>query len=562
MQSSAAERLNRRKFGLAAAAASAASTAGIPVAASHSAERAERMHITLLHFTDIHAQLETHPEYLPGETPAFQMLGGYARLKTALDRQRNDCSGACFVVDGGDEFQGSGPAAWSEGEVIVEPLNALASDIFVPGNWEAAYGPARFKDQMSRLRAQVTCFNLHDSQTNKRLFKPAVTLERNGVKVSFVGITDILASKRQPPVQFAGLDTTRLAGLRDFVQELRSSERPHLVVAVMHTGITISRQLARDIPEFDVVLSGHTHERTERPVLEGTTIIVEPGSCGSFLGRLDLELNPNGGVAKHRYQFLAIRAAEYPEDAAVKALVDKALAPHRDKMNEIVGRSLTPLLRYDVLETNADDFITDAVRAAAESDIGLSNGFRFAPPVLAGDVRNADLWNLLPMDARLKSGWITGKELRNHLEHELELVYSREPMTLSGGWGPRASGMTVRFSARAQKGSRVQAIFVGGAAVDDDKHYTVASCEREGEPLDIICRIRGVHDAKILPTTLHEALRAYLKEHPVISPLREGRAYATDLGPVVFSQDAVVSEGSRGSYLPCIAAECCPPPPF
>ncbi|MFP5379489.1 MAG: metallophosphoesterase, partial [Vicinamibacteria bacterium] len=203
--------------------------------------------VTLLHLTDTHAQLETHPEYLPGESPTLQMMGGFARVKTALERERSTAAEACFVVDGGDEFQGSGPAAWSEGEVMVDPLNALGLDVFVPGNWEPAYGPARFRDQMGRLEAQVACYNLHDVTSGERLFPPAVTLRRGGVTVTFVGVTDIPASTRQPPAMFAGMDTTRIEGLREFVQDVRRRERPDLVVAVTHTGLTIARQMAREM---------------------------------------------------------------------------------------------------------------------------------------------------------------------------------------------------------------------------------------------------------------------------------------------------------------------------
>src|SRR5579864_7390085 len=66
---------------------------------------------TLLHFTDTHAQLETHQDYLPGARQEIQMMGGYARLKTAIERERANCKDACLLLDGGDEFQGSGPAA-------------------------------------------------------------------------------------------------------------------------------------------------------------------------------------------------------------------------------------------------------------------------------------------------------------------------------------------------------------------------------------------------------------------------------------------------------------------
>jgi len=107
---------------------------GLVAATARLDQIADGKRLTLLHFTDMHAQLETHSEYLPGANPEIQMMGGYARLKTAIEHERAHCEGACFLLDGGDEFQGSGPAAWSEGEAILEPLNALGIDVFTPGN--------------------------------------------------------------------------------------------------------------------------------------------------------------------------------------------------------------------------------------------------------------------------------------------------------------------------------------------------------------------------------------------------------------------------------------------
>src|SRR5664280_2234325 len=234
-------------------------------------------HVTFLHIADTHAQLETHPEYMPGESPELQSMGGYARLKTAIDRERAASRGAVFVADGGDTFQGSGPAAWSEGEVVLGPLNALGLDVCVPGNWEVVYGPKRFLDLMKRVTCQVTTYNFHDSNTGQRLFAPEITIERGGVRVTFVGITDPTTTKRQPPDEVVGLDSTRMEGLHDFVKSLRAIEHADLVVAVTHTGLSVSRQIAREIPELDVILSGHTHERTEHAILEGKVIVVEPG---------------------------------------------------------------------------------------------------------------------------------------------------------------------------------------------------------------------------------------------------------------------------------------------
>jgi S-sulfosulfanyl-L-cysteine sulfohydrolase len=513
-----------------------------PAASQPAAPDRDGKRVTLLYFTDIHAQLESHPEYVPGASPEIQIMGGFARLKTAIEQERANCDGACFLLDGGDEFQGTGPATWSEGEVILDPLNAFGSDAFVPGNWEASYGPERFKRTMACLSCPVICYNLHDEASGERVFRPALILERHGVKVVFVGITDIGASRRQPPTHFRGMDTARVAGLRDFVKDLRARERPDLVVAVSHTGLTISRQTAREIPEFDVILSAHSHERTVREIMEGNVIVVEPGCFGSFLGRIDLVLAP-GGVAGHTFRLIPVLASRYDEDPKMKALVDKSLAPHRARMAEPAGTTETLLMRYDVLETTADAFITDAVREIANADIGFSNGFRFGVPIPPAGITEADLWNLLPMDARMKTGWITGQELMAYLERELELVFSKDPWKLNGGWGVRASGMTMVFKASAEPGRRLVSVKVNGRDVEDQKRYTIAGCERDGEPLDMICRHPGTQDARVLPLTIHQALRRYLEAHPTIAPRRDQREIAIDLPPTVFSQDAALSGG-------------------
>ena len=519
------------------------STARILAATERPRQVAQEKRLTLLHVTDTHAQLETHPEYLPGATPEIQMMGGDARLKTALEQARADCDGPCFLLDGGDEFQGSGPAAWSQGEVILEPLKALGIDAFTPGNWEPVYGPERFKQIMARLDCPVVCYNFHDVATGSRLFPASITLERQGVKLAVVGVTDIGASGRQPPAEFRGMDTTRVEGLRDFVKELRRREQPDLVVALTHTGLSIAREIARKTPELDVVLSGHTHERTARPITEGNVLVVEPGCFGSFLGRLDLVLKPEGGIARHEFRLIPVLATRYEEDAQVKALVDASLAPYRSLMAKQIGRTETVVMRYDLLETTADDFIADAVRETANADIGFTNGFRFGVPIPPENITEADLWNLLPMDARMKRGWVTGKELRDYLENELETVYSKTAFKLNGGWGPRASGMTFVFDAKADFPRRIVSIKINGDEVIDDAHYTIAGCEREGEPLDVICRHRGSHDAQVLPMSIHEALQTYLHAHPVISPKRNSREIARDLPSSVFSQDAVLAGG-------------------
>lgn len=530
--------ISRRRFVTGACAGAALLTMGRGAFAS---TRAAGKRLTLLHVTDTHAQLETHWEYLPEASPQLAQMGGFARLKTAIDSERARSHGPAFLLDGGDLVQGSGPAAWSQGEVMIAPANLLELDAFVPGNWEPVYGPAQFEQLMGRLKTKVIAYNFHYKQSGKRMFEPAAIIERQGVRVAFVGLADPTTTDRQPPAQVEGLDSTRIQGLREYVQDLRRKERPDVVVAVTHTGLTLSRQLAREIQELDVILSGHTHERTETAIREGNVLVVEAGSNGSFIGRLELTLRPGGGVSEHAFQLIPVMASCFAEDPRMAATVNNVLKPHRARMQQKLCDVTDTVLRYDVFETNADNVISDAIRHSTDVDIGFTNGFRFAPPIVAGALTQADLWNLLPLDTRMKKGVVSGTQLTSYLERELELVFSRDPWKLSGGWGPRASGMEMRFEAKAPAGKRLRGVLVNGEPVQPEKKYTIAGCEREGEPLDFICRLRGAQEVNYVKPTVHQAMEEYLLSSKVLSPTREKRSRAIDLPDSAFSQDALLS---------------------
>src|SRR5207237_247777 len=147
-------------------------------------------HVRFLHISDMHAQLDTHWEYLPENPAHLRLMGGFARLRTALDDMRAHAPGPVFTVDGGDTFQGSAVAAWTEGEAVLGPLNALGIDVGTAGNWEVVYGPERFHSLLTRTSYAVVCYNFHDTRTGKRIFAPAVVQEKGGVRVAFVGLTD------------------------------------------------------------------------------------------------------------------------------------------------------------------------------------------------------------------------------------------------------------------------------------------------------------------------------------------------------------------------------------
>lgn len=468
--------------------------------------------IRFLHLSDMHAQLDTHWEYLPEDPEKLHRMGGFARIKTALDSHRASAPGAVFTVDGGDTVQGSAIGAWTQGEGIISPLNALGIDVGTPGNWEVVYGPKAFRKLMGEVNYQVVCYNFHDTKTGKRIFPPATLIERNGVRVAFVGMTDPTTTTRQPPAEVEGLDSTRIEGFREFVQEFKAKHKPDLMVLVDHTGLAPSVQIAHDVPELDIVLSGHTHERVYSPIQVGKTIVVEPGSLGSFLGQLDVTIN-DGKIVGHHYELIAIDAEKYDEDPKMKEMISKIEAPFQSQLNHVVGKTKTTLLRYDVLEGTLDNLIADAVNEATHSEVAFTNGFRYSPPIPPGNITQKDLWNALPLDARLKTGKVTGQRLWDYLENEMELVFAKDPFVLSGGWGPRPSGLWIRFEAASPKGKRLKEVKINGKPLNKTAFYQIGGCERDGEVINMVCRLKGLKDSSIVPGTIHQAVESYLEKH-------------------------------------------------
>lgn len=103
------------------------------------------------------------------------------------------------------------------------------------------------------------------------------------------------------------------------------------------------------------------------------------------------------------------------------------------------------------------------------------------------------------------------------------------------------------FSAFAPPGERLREIRVGGRVIEDATKYNLAGCERDGEPFDVVCRMKNVHAPEVLPMSIHAALRAYLKKHTVVAPHREGRSIATDLPREIFSQDALLAAAPKSN---------------
>ena len=505
--------------------------------------------ITLLITTDIHSQINTHDEFFWENNQAvYKKRGGMAVLKTMIESYRKKNPANTILYDGGDYFHGHAVASLTEGEALIPIFNKLGYDLMLPGNWEVVYKKKKMLYDMGHANAAKICANMwhktNDADNGELIYQPYWIKYIAGIKIGVIGYTDHLIPKRQSPAYSEGLRFDHAeVNIAKYVKLLREIEGCAVVLVATHMGLAQQVGLANNpaAQGVDMILGADTHERVRVPIQGKYTKVIECGAFGSLLGKLDLIIE-NGKLVDTKYELLDVDPVKYPADKNIQALVDKAYEPFKKDMQTVIGTSTTPLVRYFVLETPMDNLITDAVKWKFKPDIALSNGFRFCQPLAVDQktgvatITKEFLWNMLPVNSEAKTAIVTGKQVWDWLEKELQNAFAKDPSKRFGGWFVRYNGMEVNFTIGNEFGKRVNTVKIGGAPLDSLKEYSIVACEREGDPDDTLCRIEHVKNPTKSPFLMHDIIIDYLKEHSPVAPKVEGRATATDEPQTLLTQ--------------------------
>jgi S-sulfosulfanyl-L-cysteine sulfohydrolase len=505
--------------------------------------------VSLLQTTDVHCQIHPHDElFWENNQAVFRKTGGYAHMATMINKLRKKNPNS-FLIDTGDMFQGSELSVKTTGKAFVPILNALNYDLYLPGNWEVIYGKRMMQNLMGGLNAPKICTNMyHDLGEGKRgelIFQPYHIWNVAGIKIGILGYTDPLVPIRQSPNYSKGIIYTKPEeNLEHYVDVLRNQEQCAFVIMIAHLGLSQQIALAnsKECKGVDYILGGDTHERVRKPIQCTYSKVVEPGAFGSFIGKLDLTVK-NGKVIKDAYELLEVDAPNIKADKKIQSLLDENEASFKSDINTVVGYSTIPLYRYFVVENPIDTMILDGLHwKFPEIDIVLSNGFRFCPPKTSPDhtgnipITNGFIYDMLPVDSTVRTAKVTGKQISEWLEKELNNVFAKDASKRFGGWVIKFQGMQVKFNAFADMGKRVQSVTVKGESLDMDKMYSILACERDGDPADMLCRIKGVHEAKNTSSTLHSVMHEYLQKNSPVSPKLQHNAIILDAPETLLSQ--------------------------
>jgi len=420
--------------------------------------------------------------YLDFEKAAasFGKLGGFAHLATLVKRLKASRPGA-LLLDGGDTWQGSGTALWTQGQDMVDAAKLLGVDIMT-GHWEFTYGAHRVKTLVEndlKGRIEFLAQNVHTADFNDPVFKPYSIREINGVQVAIIGqafpYTPIANPRHFVADWTFGIKEVEL---QKHVDEVKA-KGAKAVILLSHNGMDVDLKLAGRVTGIDAILGGHTHDAVPHPVqvknAGGMTLVTNAGSNGKFLGLLDLDVT-GGKVRKWEYRLLPVFSPLLPADKDMAAHIAKVRAPHLAKLGERLATTEGLLYRRGNFNGGVDQVILDALMKVKGAEIAFSPGFRWGTTLLPGQAITMEHvmdWSAITYP-QVTVNEITGEMIKTILEDVCDNLFNPDPYYQQGGDMVRVGGMTYACTPGETMGKRISDMRLGGRPIEAVKTYKVA----------------------------------------------------------------------------------------
>ena len=407
----------------------------------------------------------------------YGRVGGLDRMSTVINAIRADRPDA-LLLDGGDTWHGSMTCYKTEGQDMVNVMNALKPDAMT-FHWEFTLGSDRVNEIVEGLPFAALGQNIFDSEWDEpaELFKPYKFFERGGAKVAVIGQAFPYMPIANPGWMFPEYSF----GIRDenmqaMVDEVRAAGAD-VVVCLSHNGFDVDKKMASVVTGIDVILSGHTHDALPEPVLVGKTHIIASGSNGKFVSRVDLDVR-DGQMMGIKHKLIPIFSDVIAPDPVVTKLIDEQRAPYKAELEEVIGQTDSLLYRRGNFNGTWDDLICDALLSEREADIAMSPGVRWGPSLVPGDdITREDIWNVTSMSygAAYRTE-MTGEFIKVILEDVADNIFNPDPYYQQGGDMVRIGGMGYRIDINKPQGERITEMTVlkTGEAIDPAKSYVVA----------------------------------------------------------------------------------------
>ena len=455
--------------------------------------------VTLLHLTDIHAQLkpiyfrppsenfgvgnfEGIPPHLVGKafleyfgispnTPLayahtmvdyvplameYGKLGGLDRTSTLIKAIRSERGeDKVLLLDGGDTWQGSYTSLKTQGADMVEAMKLLGTNAMV-GHWEFTFGQERLKELIKKMGYPFLGGNVFDTEWDEPVFKSTSFFERGGVNIAVIGQHFPYTPIANPSYMVKGWSF----GIRpEVIQKNVDKARKkgaEIIVLLSHNGFDVDQKIASMINGIDVILSGHTHDAIPKGIKIKNTLLLSSGSHGKYLGRIDLKVK-NGKVVESSSNLIPIFSDVVSPDKEMTKLINKIRAPYEEECNRIIGKTDTLLYRRGNFNGTWDDVICDTILQERDTEISLSPGFRWGTTLLPGEkITIDDIYSQTSMNyPEVYRVEMTGKTIKEILEDVCDNIFNPDPFFQQGGDMVRVGGLTYTCHPKNKIGQRI-----------------------------------------------------------------------------------------------------------
>ena len=380
---------------------------------------------------------DVHGAFFPYNfTERKPMQGTMARVSTYLKEQRKLFGKNLILMDNGDILQGQPTNYYTnyvktdEPNIAAAVINYLQYDAQTFGNHDVETGHAVYDKWIKDLNCPTLGANIIDVKTGKPYVAPYTILQRDGVKIAILGMLTPAIPNWLHENLWKGLRFEEMiASTRKWVKVLKEEEKADLIIGLFHSGweggITteqyeedVTRKIAEQISDFDVVFFGHDH--TERNVILDNGVLCMDPSCNAVkVAEATIQCTRKNGkwvVTKKEGQLIDVTQNAIDEDFV------RHFQPQMDGIKHYIERQigtfLTTISSRDAFFGSAAfvDYIHQLQLEETHADISLTAPLVFDTEIKAGPVYMSDMFKLYRFENQIYALRMTGREVRQLLE--------------------------------------------------------------------------------------------------------------------------------------------------
>ncbi len=421
-----------------------------------------------------------------------------------------------FWFDAGDTFHGMPRINISNGENLVPLLNAAGIDLLAPGNHDFDYGSDQLEVLAKKLKFPILAANVVRKSNGEFLFTPYKIFKQGNIKIGVFGLSTPETAYMAAPLKVAKVEFLNpVETAREMIKILRP--QCDVVICVMHMGLDksskfTSEKIAAETEGIDIIIDGHSHTELPEGLTVKNTLIAQTGEYEHFLGQVTVNLR-DGKIISKKAKLLSAEDVKKINPTPDKRITNQVI--RLEKKNQKIfdtvvahsDRALSgdrELVRQK--ESEIGNLCADMLRWKTGADIAVMNGGGIRTGLPAGDITRKNILEIVPFGNVLQKAEISGKAIREMLEHSVFGV----PASFGGFLS--VSGMTFSFDPSQPAGQRVEEIFINGELLDENKIYTIGAADfmfQGGDDYAMLKDLKIIDEYETLDIVFAEYLNKY-----------------------------------------------------